>query len=87
MQSDGSLTPEWVEIGGMALPPFIVESLEERLVRSKCLPDNKIWGRAPRAKVRCTPLQGDQTGCSTGNGEKLRSSQAETGQAISSAVA
>ena len=48
MQSDGSLTPEWVEIGGMALPPFIVESLEERLVRSKCLPDNKIWGRAQK---------------------------------------
>ena len=32
-------------------------------------------------------LQGDRTGCRTGNGEKLSSSQAETGQAIKSAAA
>ena len=32
-------------------------------------------------------VQGDLTGCRTGNGEKLSSSQAESGQAIKSAVA
>ena len=32
-------------------------------------------------------VQGDQTGCLAGNGEKLSSSQAEPGQAIKSAVA
>ena len=31
--------------------------------------------------------QGNLTGCRTGNGEKLSSSQAEPGQAIKSAVA
>ena len=34
-----------------------------------------------------SPLQGNMTGCRTGNGEKLSSSQAEPGQAIKSAVA
>ena len=33
------------------------------------------------------PLQGDLTGCRTGDGEKLSSSQAEPGQTIKSAVA
>ena len=32
-------------------------------------------------------IQGDMTGCRTGNGEKLSSSQAEPGQAITSDVA
>ena len=34
-----------------------------------------------------TQLQGDLTGCRTGNGEKLSNSQAEPAQAIKSAVA
>ena len=40
-------------------------------------------------RVGNTPdtLQGDLTGCRTGNGGKLSSTQAEPGQAINSAVA